>query len=139
MPEMLRPIIRTADAQRPWRGEARKREETHIGAAVRRPNAEHPRTRASLGDLQAMQIRHHLRQDYPTPGCRSVVDLQQRILRHFIDVCIDVTPCPHDKKPALRNRVFMEGGASDADISTARAGVHCRTTPSLDPDPRARS
>jgi hypothetical protein len=45
----------------------------------------------------------------------------------------------NDKKPALRNRVLMEGGASDADISTARAGVHCRTTPSLDPDPRARS
>jgi hypothetical protein len=31
----------------------------------------------------------------------------------------------------------MEGGASDADISTARAEVHCGTTPSLDPDPCA--
>src|SRR6516165_672696 len=36
---------------------------------------------------------------------------------------------PNDKKPAFRNRIFMEGGASEADISTARAGVHCRTTP----------
>jgi hypothetical protein len=45
---------------------------------------------------------------------------------------------PNDKKPAFRNRIFMEGGASEADISTARAGVHCRTTPSLDTDPRAR-
>src|SRR6516164_1154696 len=46
---------------------------------------------------------------------------------------------PNDKKPAFRNRIFMEGGASEADISAARAGVHCRTTPSLDTDPRARS
>ena len=36
---------------------------------------------------------------------------------------------PNDKKTAFRNRIFMEGGASEADISTARAGVHCRTTP----------
>jgi hypothetical protein len=29
----------------------------------------------------------------------------------------------------LRNRTVMEGGASDADISTARAEAHGRTTP----------
>ena len=34
---------------------------------------------------------------------------------------------PNDKKPAFRNRIFMEGGASEADIATARAGVHSRT------------
>src|SRR6516162_36200 len=26
---------------------------------------------------------------------------------------------PNDKKPAFRNRIFMQGGASEADISTA--------------------
>ena len=31
------------------------------------------------------------------------------------------------KNPHFRNRIFMEGGASEADISTARAGVHSRT------------
>jgi len=30
-------------------------------------------------------------------------------------------------------------GFSLTSTETARAGVHCRTTPSLDPDPRARS
>jgi hypothetical protein len=30
------------------------------------------------------------------------------------------------KNPPFENRIFMEGGASEADISTARAGVHSR-------------
>ena len=45
---------------------------------------------------------------------------------------------PNDKKPAFRNRIFMEGGASEADISN-RASRGTLQDYAFDPDPRARS
>jgi hypothetical protein len=45
-------------------------------------------------NLWAMQLCHHLYRDYPVPEFSSVVELQQRVPRHFIDACIDATTRP---------------------------------------------
>src|SRR5262249_18526175 len=68
-------------------GEPAKRIVQVLGSSGRPPV--HPHV-----DLRAMQLCHHFCREYPMPEHCSVVKLQQRIARHFIDACIDATPRP---------------------------------------------
>src|SRR5215471_14874405 len=45
-------------------------------------------------DPRAMQLCHHLCREYPVSEHCSVVELQQRVARHFIDACIDAARGP---------------------------------------------
>jgi hypothetical protein len=63
-------------------GEPAKRIVQVLHASGSRPVRPH-------SDLRTMQFSHHLCGDRPAPRQRSVVELQQRVARHFTNACVD--------------------------------------------------